>query len=329
MENIVYDTLIIGSGPAGLTAGIYNIRANLKTLVIAGNQPGGQLTITTTVDNYPGFPNGTGGIKLMMDMQAQFKNLGGEIATGIVNKLISKSADNNFEIHLVDGKVLKSKSVIVATGATIKWLGLPKEKELTGKGVSGCATCDGMFFKDKIVAVIGGGDTACEEADFLTRLCKKVYLIHRRDALRASAVEQKKVLNNPKIEMIWNTEVIELNPSKPLSPTSSGHLPLKMGEQLTSIKLKNTVNGEERVLEIDGMFVAVGYQPSTEFLEGFLELDEHKQVLTGKNEKYPTMTSVEGVFAAGDCVNENHRQAIIAAGDGCRAGLDAERWLNE
>ena len=321
MENIVYDTLIIGSGPAGLTAGIYSIRANLKTLVIAGNQPGGQLTITTTVDNYPGFPNGTGGIKLMMDMQAQFKNLGGEIMQGTVSKLEKKE---NFEIHLDDRQVLKSKSIIIATGAKIKWLGLPKEKELTGKGVSGCATCDGMFFKDKVVAVIGGGDTACEEADFLTRLCKKVFLIHRRDALRASAVEQKKVLNNPKIEMIWNNEVVELNSNNQITRDKQDPI-----TKLQNIKLKNTVNGEERVLEVDGMFVAVGYQPSTDFLEGFVELDQHRQVLVGKNEKYPTMTSVEGVFAAGDCVNENHRQAIIAAGDGCKAGLDAERWINE
>lgn len=327
MENIIYDTLIIGSGPAGLTAGIYNIRANLKTLVIAGNQPGGQLTVTTTVDNYPGFPNGTGGIKLMMDMQAQFKNLGGEIMQGTVSKLVNKQISEleKFEIHLDNGQVLKSKSVIVSTGAQIKWLGLPKEKELTGKGISGCATCDGMFFRGKTVAVIGGGDTACEEAEFLSRLCNKVYLVHRRDKLRASAVEQERVLKNPKIEIIWNSEVVVLNPSVAADAATS---PLDRGENLKSIKLKNTVNGEERVLELDGMFVAVGYKPSTEFLEGVIDLNENKQVIVGKNQKYPTMTSMEGVFAAGDCVNENHRQAIIAAGDGCRAGLDAERWVN-
>lgn len=318
--NELYDTIIIGSGPAGLTAGIYNIRANLKTIVIAGNQPGGQLTITTTVDNYPGFPNGTGGIKLMMDMQAQYKNLGGELMSGLVNKLISESG--KFEIQLNDGKILNSKSVIIATGAAIKWLGIPKEQEMIGKGVSGCATCDGMFFRGKTVAVIGGGDTACEEADFLARLANKVYLIHRRDVLRASAVEQEKVLNNPKIEIIWNSEVVELNPE------GIGHIG-PIGQILKTIKLKNTVSGEEKILEVEGMFVAVGYKPATDFVKELVEINPDGHIVVGKNPELKTMTSVEGIFAAGDCVNSNHRQAIIAAGDGCRAGLDAEHYLNK
>jgi len=299
----IYDTIIVGSGPAGLTAGIYNLRAGLKTLVISGNQPGGQLIITTMVDNYPGFPNGVGGVKLMMDMQAQFKNLDGEIKSGVV-----KEIKNNFEIVLENGEIIKSKAVIITTGAALKWLGLPNEKELIGKGISGCATCDGMFFRGKTVAVIGGGDTACEEAEFLSRLANKVYLIHRRDSLRASAVEQEKVLNNPKIEKVWNSEVVEIIGT----------------EKLTAIKLNTG-----KTLEIDGMFVAVGYKPATDFVKGLVEIDQHGHIVVGKNEQYKTMTTVEGIFAAGDCVNANHRQAIIAAGDGCRAGLDAEKWVNK
>jgi len=303
--NELYDTVIVGSGPAGLTAGIYNLRAGLKTLVIAGNQPGGQLIITTMVDNYPGFPNGVGGVKLMMDMQTQFKNLGGEIKDGMVTS-IEKNNDS-FVVKL--GEInIGTKAVIIATGAAIKWLGLPNEKELIGKGISGCATCDGMFFRNKTVAVIGGGDTACEEAEFLSRLADKVYLIHRRDSLRASAVEQEKVLNNPKIEMVWNSEVAEIIGT----------------EKLTAIKLNTG-----KTLEVDGMFVAVGYKPATDFVKGLVEIDQNGHIVVNKNEQYKTMTTVEGIFAAGDCVNANHRQAIIAAGDGCRAGLDAEKWVNK
>lgn len=321
--NELYDTVIIGSGPAGLTAAIYNIRANLKTIVIAGNQPGGQLTITTTVDNYPGFPHGIGGIKLMMDMQSQLKNLGGEIKQGVVKEIIKGT---EFSVILENGEKLSSKSVVIATGAAIKWLGLPKEKELIGKGVSGCATCDGMFFRGKKVAVIGGGDTACEEANYLSHICEKVYLIHRRDSLRANQKEQEELLNNPKVEVMWNTEVTELNPSV---PATAGTSPLDRGEQLKSIKLKNNVSGEEKVLEIDGMFVAIGYKPATDFVKDLVEIEENGHIVIGKNEKFKTMTSVEGIFAAGDCVNPNHRQAVIAAGDGCWAGLDVERWIRK
>jgi len=317
--NELYDTVIVGSGPAGLTAGIYNLRANLKTIVIAGNQPGGQLIITTMVDNYPGFPNGIGGVKLMMDMQAQFKNLGGEIKEGMVENISKK--ENLFEVK-IGAETINSKTVIIATGAAIKWLGIPREKEMIGKGVSGCATCDGMFFRGKTVAVIGGGDTACEEAEFLSRLCTKVYLIHRRDSLRASAVEQKKVLENPKIEMVWNTEVTELNSNFQFS--NSNEIPI-----LKNIKLLNVQTKEEKVLEVDGMFVAVGYKPATDFVKGLVEIDENGHIVVRKNLKFKTMTSVEGIFAAGDCVNANHRQAIIAAGDGCRAGLDAEHYINK
>lgn len=327
----LYDTLIIGSGPAGLTAAIYNARAELKTIVIAGNQPGGQLTITTLVDNWPGFPTGTGGVKLMMDMQEQVKNLGVEIKNGSVlkisklqetrNKQITKSNNqtiNLFQVELESGEILESKAIIVATGAAVKWLNLPKEKELIGHGISGCATCDGMFFRGKTVAVVGGGDTACEEAAFLGKICEKVYLIHRRDEFRASMTEQKKVLNNPKVEIWWNSEVVELNSNN--QDTSDPN-------KLENIKIKNNKTGEEKELKLDGLFVAIGSSPATKFLEGLVELSETGQVVVGKNSEHITMTSINGIFAAGDCVNIKHKQAIVAAGEGCRAGLDAESWL--
>jgi thioredoxin reductase (NADPH) len=320
-ENQIFDTLIIGSGPAGLTAAIYNARANLKTIVIAGGQPGGQLTITTLVDNYPGFPNGIGGVKLMMDMQEQTKNLGVEIKQGVVKQisndqfLISKL----FKVEMENGEKLEARSVIVATGAAVKWLNLPKEQELIGKGVSGCATCDGMFFRGKTVAVVGGGDTACEEANFLSKICQKVYLIHRREEFRASIAEQNKVLNNPKVEIWWNSEVVELNSNN--QETSNPN-------KLENIKIKNNKSGEEKELKLDGLFVAIGSSPATKFLEGLVDLSETGQVLVGKNKEHVTMTNVEGIFAAGDCVNIKHKQAIVAAGEGCRAALDAEIWLN-
>lgn len=320
-EKQIYDTLIIGSGPAGLTASIYNARSSLKTIVISGNQPGGQLTITTLVDNYPGFPNGVGGVKLMVDMQQQAKNLGVEIKQGIV-KLISNDQfqiSKLYKVELESGEILESKSVIITTGAAVKWLDLQKEKELIGHGISGCATCDGMFYRGKTVAVVGGGDTACEEASFLSKICEKVYLIHRRDELRASVAEQNKVLNNPKIEIWWNSEVVELN---------SNNQDTSIPNKLENIKIKNNKTGEEKILNLDGLFVAIGSSPATKFLEGTIDLSETGQVIVGKNKEHITMTSMEGIFAAGDCVNIKHKQAIVAAGEGCRAALDAESWLN-
>lgn len=308
MENLKYDCVIIGSGPAGLTAAIYNARADIKTIVIAGNQPGGQLMITPMVDNYPGFPNGVGGFKLMMDIQSQVKNFGVEIKQGIVKKIT-----DNFVVELENGEKIESKSVIVATGAGVKWLGLDREKEMIGHGISSCATCDGMFFRDKTVAVVGGGDTACEDAVFLSRFTKKVYLIHRRDEFKASMAEQKKVFENEKIEILWNTEVREIIGT----------------EKVESLKIVNNKNNEEKILVVDGLFEAIGYSPATKFLEGFIELKETGQVVVGKNKELATMTSVDGIFAAGDCVNENHRQAIIAAGEGCRAALEMQKWLKD
>ncbi len=322
-ENHVFDTLIVGSGPAGLTAAIYNARSSLKTVVIAGGQPGGQLTITTLVDNYPGFPNGVGGVKLMMDMQQQAKNLGVEILSGVVKSVYKVESSSSFKVELENGEKLEARSVIVTTGAAVKWLNLPKEQELIGHGISGCATCDGMFFRGKTVVVVGGGDTACEEAAFLSKICEKVYLIHRREVFRASIAEQKKVLDNPKVEIWWNTEIKEINPFVDKSTS-----PLDEGEKLISIKVFNNKTNEEKILPIDGLFVAIGSSPATEFLRGFVDLSETGQVLVGKNKEHITMTSVEGIFAAGDCVNIKHKQAIVAAGEGCKAALDAESWLN-
>lgn len=270
------------------------------------------MTITTMVDNFPGFPHGVGGVKLMMDTQEQVKNLGGEIRQGLV-KLVKKSESRKFEVELTDGTVLESKSVIIATGAKAKWIGAKGEMELIGKGVSGCATCDGMFFRDKVIVVVGGGDTACEEAVFLAKFGSKIILLHRRDSLKASQTEQKRLFENKKIEVMWNTEVLEV-----------------LGEsKVESLKIKNNKTGEESVLPTDGLFVAIGRTPETEFVKDLVELKEQRHIKTGQNPHLPTMTSVPGVFAAGDCVDETYRQAIVAAGDGCKAALDAEKWMME
>ncbi len=312
MKNESFDTIIIGSGPAGLTAAIYNARAAIKTIIVAGGQPGGQLTITTVVENFPGFVHGIGGVKLMMDMQAQVKNLGVEIRYGLVEK-IEKKKEGGFRVVLQDKNDLIAKAVIVATGARTRWLGLENEKELIGKGVSGCATCDGMFFRDKRVVVVGGGDAACEEADFLSRFASKVYLIHRRDSFRATAIQQKKVFSNPKIEIWWNGEVKEI-----------------IGEEkLEKIKVFNNVTREEKVVDMDGLFVAIGHDPATGFVADLVELNETGHIVIGKNKHFATMTSQEGIFAAGDCSDSVYRQAIVAAGDGARAAIDAERWIGE
>lgn len=313
MENKIYDTVIIGSGPAGLTAAIYNVRSGLKTIVIGGKMPGGQLTITTMVENWPGFPDGIGGAKLMMDTQQQVKNLGGEIVNLHIEKLILPNGESkNFKLLTERGKEFEAKAVIVTTGANARWLNLPNEKELIGKGVSGCATCDGPFFRDKVVAVVGGGDAAVEEAVFLTKFAKKVYMIHRRDELRASVAEQKRLMSSG-VEMVWNTEVKEI-----------------IGEEkLEKIKVINNQSGEEKEMEIDGLFVAIGHAPATEFLKGKIELDDDGYIVTTKKEPFPSMSSVAGIFAAGDSVDRVYKQAIIAAGDGCKAALDAERWLVE
>lgn len=311
MNEQIYDSVIVGSGPAGLTAAIYNIRANLKTLVLSGNQPGGQLTITTVVENFPGFPEGVGGLKLMMDTIQQVKNLGGEMVNENVIKIINEGQANSLSVQLDSGKIIKTKTVIIATGARARWLDVG-EKEFIGRGVSGCATCDGMFFKDKIIAVVGGGDVACTEAEFLTKFAKKVYLIHRRDQLRAIEAEQKKVLNNSKIEMWWNTEVIGVE--------GQG--------KLQNIKIKNNKTGEEKTVPIEGLFVAIGHDPATEFVGDLVARSETGHINIKGGREYHTMTNVGGIFAAGDCVDENYRQAIIAAGMGAMAALDCQKWID-
>lgn len=307
---MIFDTVIIGSGPAGCSAAIYNIRANLKTLVVAGDQPGGQLTITTIVDNYPGFPKGIGGPKLMMDMQDQVRNLGGEIRNGLVKNVRGKSGE--FVLEMDDGSELMAKTVIVATGAKAKWLGVPGEKEFIGHGVSGCATCDGMFFRDKVVVVVGGGDSACTEADFLVKFASKLYMVHRKDKFRASEAEQKNVLNHPKIEILWNTEVKEV----------------LGGEKVERLRIFNNVTNAEKELATDGFFVAIGRDPVVDFVkEVGVELNERGRIKVRTSEEFLTMTSVPGIFAAGDCSDDTYMQAIAAAGDGCKASIDVDRWL--
>lgn len=320
MNENIYDTVIIGSGPAGLTAAIYNVRANLKTIVLGGDQPGGQLTLTTYVENYPGFAKGIGGLKLMMDMQAQVTNLGVEIRNGVVTK-IEKLQTSNFKIELGDGTTLETKAVVVTTGAKAKWLGLPKEQELIGKGVSACATCDGMFFRDKVVVVVGGGDVAGEDTSFLSKFASKIYLVHRRDSFRMQPAVAKKIEGNPKIEIIWNSEVTDINYELKITNDELG--------KLQNIKIKNNKTNEEKVIQTDGLFVAIGHDPATSFVKGVVELKEAGQIIVGKDLKFPTMASVPGIFAAGDCVDDTYRQAIIAAGDGAKAGMDAERWIGE
>jgi thioredoxin reductase (NADPH) len=270
----------------------------------------------------------------MMDTLEQVKNWGVDVKNGNVigiNPPPNPSLDKEgrFQISLDNGEILKTKAVIVATGAAAKWLELPGEKELIGHGISGCATCDGMLFRDKVVAVVGGGNAACEEANFLSKICSKVYMIHRRDELRATPVEAKKTVENNKIEMMWDSIVVEINP-KDQDPNSK--IQTITNNQLTNkklenIKIKNVKTEEEKILPVDGLFIAIGRTPKTEFLKDLIELRENGYIKIGDNVEFPSMTSVEGIFAAGDCIDDKHRQAIIAAGTGARAAIDVERWL--
>lgn len=305
MENV--KCLIIGSGPAGFTAAIYAARADLKPVLYEGMQPGGQLTITTEVENFPGYPEGRKGPDLMQDLRQQALRFKTDVRPGMIASV--DFSKRPFKVVADDGKEIMANTVIVATGASANWLGLESEKKYNGQGVSACATCDGFFYKGQDVAVVGGGDTACEEACYLAGLCNKVYLIVRRDVLRASKAMQDRVLSNPKIEVVW------LHKPKEIVGDEDG---------VNGVILTHSQTGEEKKLDITGFFVAIGHTPNTALVKGQLELHETGHI---KTKPGTTQTSVEGVFAAGDVQDLHFRQAITSAGTGCMAAIEAERFL--
>ena len=301
--------LIIGSGPAGYTAAIYAARADLKPVMYQGLQPGGQLTITTEVENFPGYPEGKSGPEMMEDFKAQAMRFGTDTRWGIITEIdLSKRP---FVAKADDGKVLEAETVIIATGATARWLGLESENKYNGFGVSACATCDGYFFRNKVVGVVGGGDTAAEEATYLAKLCKKVYLIHRRDELRASKAMRDRVFKTPNIEPVWDHTVKEV---------------IGDGKVVNGVLLTNTKNGSEKNLDLDGLFIAIGHTPNSQIFKGQLEMDENGYIKTIPGTT--TTTNIPGVFAAGDVQDHVYRQAVTAAGTGCMAAIEAERWLS-
>ena len=302
------DLAIIGSGPAGYTAGIYAGRANLHPVLFEGLESGGQLMLTTDVENYPGFVDGIMGPELMQVFKGQAERFGTRIKTEIIDSI--EKIEGGFKLKSSKGEY-KFKTVIISSGASARWLGVDGEKELQGYGVSACATCDGFFFKEKEVAVVGGGDSAMEEALFLTKFANKVYVIHRRDEFRASQIMQDRVLNHEKIEVVWNSTVEKIN-----------------GEgAVSSVLIKDILDSSEKELSLDGVFVAIGHDPNVGFLNNFVELDEKGYIKTGFTTE--TSTSIPGVFAAGDVADSIYRQAITAAGTGCQAAIDAERWLEQ
>jgi thioredoxin reductase (NADPH) len=298
--------LIIGSGPAGYTAAIYAARAGLDPVLYTGGQPGGQLTITTDVENYPGYPDGIMGPEMMEDFRKQAERFGTQVRYGMVTKVDFSSnphkviVDEQVEIH--------ADTVIISTGASAKWLGIESEERLNGKGVSACAVCDGFFFRGQDVAIVGAGDTACEEASYLANICSKVYMLIRRDEMRASQIMQKRVMNNPKIEILWNTETDEI-----------------LGEnEVEGLRIYNNKTKEKKELKISGFFVAIGHEPNTGIFKGIVDMDKNGYIKTLPGS---TKTNVEGVFACGDAQDHVYRQAVTAAGTGCMAALDAERYL--
>ncbi|SHO59988.1 thioredoxin-disulfide reductase [Algoriphagus zhangzhouensis] len=300
--------LIIGSGPAGYTAAIYASRAGLNPVLYTGGQPGGQLTITTDVENYPGYPDGIMGPEMMEDFRKQAEKFGTQVRYGLVT-----AVDFSAKPHVVtvdDQVTVHADTVIISTGASAKWLGLESETRLNGRGVSACAVCDGFFFRGQEVAIVGAGDTACEEASYLANICSKVYMLVRREEMRASQIMQKRVLNNPKIEVLWNTETEEV-----------------LGDQeVTGMRILNNKTGEKKEIEISGFFVAIGHQPNTEVFKDFIHMDESGYIKTIPG---TAKTNIEGVFACGDAQDNVYRQAVTAAGTGCMAALDAERYLAE
>ena len=308
MKNDIIDLLIIGSGPAGYTAAIYASRAGLNPILYQGKEPGGQLTITSDVENYPGYPNGIQGPEMMLDFQKQAERFGTIVKGGFI-----KSVDFSkypFEIIDDNDKILIVNSVIISTGASAKWLGLESEKKFNGNGVSACAVCDGFFFKDQIVAVVGGGDTAAEESLYLSKITKKVFLIVRRNELRASKIMQKRVFDNENIEIIWNSEVKDV-----------------LGDdKVDSVLVLNNSNNTTSKLNISGLFVAIGHKPNTDIFKDYIDLDDNGYILTKPG---TTQTNIKGVFATGDAQDKIYRQAVTAAGSGCMGALEAEKFLSE
>lgn len=298
--------LIIGSGPAGYTAAIYASRANLNPVLYQGIQPGGQLTITTEVENYPGYPEGVQGPEMMVDFEKQAKRMGADIRFGLATKV-----DFSGSLHKVwidEEKEIHADTVIIATGASAKWLGLESEQRLNGYGVSACAVCDGFFFRGKEVAIVGAGDTAAEEAHYLSKLCSTVHMFIRRDAMRASKVMQDRVKNTPNIKMYWNTDTEEI-----------------IGEKnVTAVRISNNKTGEKQEIPISGFFVAIGHQPNSDIFKPYIDMDDAGYIKTIPG---TSKTNVEGIFACGDVQDKNYRQAITAAGSGCMAAIDAERYL--
>lgn len=298
--------LIIGSGPAGYTAAIYAARANMKPVLYQGIQPGGQLTITTEVENYPGYPDGIQGPDMMVNFEKQAARMGADIRYGLATKV--DLSQHPYKVEIDEEKWIEADALIISTGASAKWLGLESEQRLNGFGVSACAVCDGFFFRGKEVAIVGAGDTAAEEALYLSKMCTTVHMIVRRDQMRASKVMQDRVLNAPNIKVYWNSETDEILGDK----------------KVEAVRIKNTQTQETQEIPVGGFFVAIGHQPNSDIFKGWLDMDE-----TGYIKTIPgtTKTNVEGVFAAGDVQDKNYRQAVTAAGSGCMAALDAERYL--
>ncbi|MCC6817520.1 MAG: thioredoxin-disulfide reductase [Bacteroidia bacterium] len=304
IENV--ECLIIGSGPAGYTAAIYAARADMKPVMYEGLQPGGQLTITTEVENYPGYPDGIKGPEMMDNFKAQAVRLGADVRYGMVTAVDFNQRP--FKCVVDENKIIMAQAVIIATGASAKWLGIPSEQKLNGSGVSACAVCDGFFYRNQDVAIVGAGDTACEEASYLAKLCSKVHMIVRRDTFRASKAMQHRVQTTPNIEIHFNSETDEI-----------------LGEHMVEVvRLKNNLDGSTKEIPVTGFFVAIGHTPNTAIFKDYLDMDEQGYLITKPGSSY---TNIEGVFACGDAQDKIYRQAVTAAGSGCMAALDAERWL--
>lgn len=311
MTENIHETIIIGSGPAGYTAAIYAARANMNPIIITGMEPGGQLTTTTDVENYPGYPEGVMGPEMMMDFQKQAERFGTKVIMDMVTEVdFANEKGGNHTITTMNGEVFKTKSIIISTGASAKYLGLDDEKKYMGSGVSACATCDGFFYKNRPVVVVGAGDTAAEEATYLSKICSKVYLLVRRDEFRASNIMEERVKNTPNIEILFHHELEGMSGEKVVEKAH----------------IFNNITHEKSELEVDGVFIAIGHKPNTDLFVGKLDMDETGYLIT---EPKSTKTKVPGVFAAGDVQDNIYRQAVTAAGTGCMAALDAERYVAE